>query len=734
MRIQTIIKGGLALVVALALAGYFVLRSLDLDDYKGAISAKVKEITSRDLEIRGHITFTISLKPTITARDLSLANAAWASDPTMLDIDRLDVTFDLIALLFGDFDTTELAIEGGKLALERDGQDRANWQLGLDQDDVEQTQDYLEGPFPYIHAIRIADFDVDYADRDSGSELEAHLNSFDAAFAPKERRLSANLDADFRNQAVIASASVADLLSLHNGGTTAVELAVQLGRTKLSFDGTADAKPGEEALQGAVTAAGPGTSDLATLAGATLPDLGALEARAEIALTGTALDLTALDLRIADSDLRGRAKIGWGKQPSLTFDLSSDRVDATPLVKAWRQDDEAPAEKPTKDGLLFSDQPLFLDKLPPVELDLKLAIDKLVIVNLTLDSLLLKVEESDGTLKVEPFKFVHKGATFTGRASVEKTTPPKVSLKVLTQNFDLGSFLTEQDLTDLVQGEIDIGIDVQGHGNSLHALVSSLDGAASFVMSDGSVASRYIDFIAADLLRMLMPWRTIPQETYIKCALLQFEIHKGKAKTRSLLFDTRTMVILGKGKIDLKDETIHARLRPRPKDPTLISLATGLVLHGKLQDIKISLDKESLLIQAAEAIAGIWLIGPAGILVPFASLGAGHHHPCVNDLQKTFGTAFADELSDGKAPSSASGGEQEAGSPSTPVPTTIQIAETSDEVFGNVIKRHLEDLGFSDVSEVEKQGRIVHANADWQGRSLKLRVDTRRGTIEHSDR
>ena len=64
MRIRTIFSGVLALVVALGLAGYLVLRNLDLDDYKGVIAAKVKEITSRDLDIGGHITFTISLKPT----------------------------------------------------------------------------------------------------------------------------------------------------------------------------------------------------------------------------------------------------------------------------------------------------------------------------------------------------------------------------------------------------------------------------------------------------------------------------------------------------------------------------------------------------------------------------------------------------------------------------------------------------------------------------------------------
>jgi uncharacterized protein involved in outer membrane biogenesis len=734
MRILRLtITGLLALVVALGLAGYLVLRNLDLDDYKGVIAAKVKEITSRDLDIRGHITFTISLKPTITARDLTLANASWASDPTMLAIDRLDVAADLITLLFGNFDTTELTIEGGRLALERGADDRANWQLGLDQEDVEQTQDYLAGPFPYVHAIRLENFDVDYADRQSETKLTAHLNSFDATFDPKEQGLRTNLDAKARDQTVVASGTVANLISLNKGGSSAVDLSIQLGQTKLSFDGTVDAETGASSLQGTFAAAGPGSGDLAALAGVSLPDLGAIKADAKIALTRTALDLTALDLRLGDSDLRGQAKIGLEQQLSLAVDLSSNRIDATPLVKFWKSDDAAPAEETTKPGLLFSDKPLSLDKLPSIVLDVTLAIDKLVMGELTLDTILLKVAESDRTLKVDPFKLVYKGATFTGRASVAATKPPSVSLKVLTQNFDLGSFLAQQDITDLVQGEIDVGIDVQGQGNSLHTLVGSLDGAAGFVMSDGLVASRYIDLIAADILPMLMPWRKIPKESYIKCALLQFEIKNGKAKTRSLLFDTKTMTILGKGKINLKSETIHARLRPRPKNPTLASLATGLLLTGNLQDIKVSLDKESLLIKAAEAVAGIWLLGPAGILVPFASLGAGHHHPCVDDLQKTFGTEFADEMDDGKTPPAASGDEHEEAPQASPVPTVIRIAGSPDEVFSNVIKRHLEDLGFGDIAEVEKQGGIFHADANWQGRPLKLRIDVRRGTIEHSD-
>ena len=734
MRIRMIFFGVLALVVALALAGYLVLRNLNLDDYKDVIAAEVKEITSRDLDIRGHITFSISLKPTITARDLALANASWAGEQDLLGIDQLDITLDLIGLLFGTFDTTELAFKGGKLSLERSASGQGNWQLGLDQEDVRRTEEYLQGPFPYVHGIRLEDIDVDYADQRLGTKLSGHIKAFDAVLEPKGQRLTTNLDVEVKNQTISASGTVTKLLSLHAGGTSSVALSIELDQTSLTLDGTVDTEHGANAFDGTFEAASPDPRDLAALAGVTLPDLGAFKASGKISLTPTALDLTTLEARVGDSDLRGQAKVGLGQQPSFTVDLSSNRIDMTPFIQAWESDDAAPVEETAENDLLFSDQPLFFDALPSMEADVKLAVDKLTVGDLTLDAALLQVKQSNRDLKIDPFKVDYKGATFTGRGEVSAAEPQRVTLKVLTQNFDLGSFLAQQKVTDLVEGEIDIGIDVQGQGNSLHAIVGTLDGKASFVMSKGRIASRDVDLIAAGLLQSLMPWKKGIKETSIKCALGQFEIKKGLAKTQSLLFDTLQMTMTGKGTIDLKTEAVDLKLLPRPKDPTLISLATGLRVTGTLLDTKVSLDPESLLKEVAEAAAGVWLLGPAGILIPYASLGAGHHHPCVNDLQKVFGTKVAKQLGDSKAPASPSDGPDDSTSQPLPIPTEVLISLAGDQITSNVMRRHLTDLGFSNITKVEKQGAIFHVGADWQSRSLKLRIDARLGTIEHSER
>jgi uncharacterized protein involved in outer membrane biogenesis len=470
------------------------------------------------------------------------------------------------------------------------------------------------------------------------------------------------------------------------------------------------------------------------LLGGKLPDLGALKASGKIALAQTAVNLSDLEARLGDSDLRGQVKISLAPQPSYSVDLSSDRLDLTPVLQIWKSDAMPLVEETDKQDLVFSDQPLFFDALPPLEADLKLSASKLVFGALILDALLLEAKQSGRNLKIDPFKIEHKGASFTGRGAVSATEPPRVTLKVLTQNFDLGSFLAQQKVTGLLEGEIDLGIDVEGRGNSLHAIVGDLDGKASFVMSKGRIASRYVDLIATGLLQMLMPWKKGLDETTIKCALGQFEIKKGVAKTRSFLFDTKHMTMTGKGTIDLKTETVDLLLQPRPKDPALISLATGLRVTGTLLDTKVSVDPGSLLKEVAEGVAGVWILGPAGVLVPFASLGAGHHHPCVNDLQKVFGPAAAKEPGDGEQQASPSQAHDMGAAQAEPVPTEVLIALDGDKITGNIMKRHLQDLGFGNITKMEKEGASFHVDADWQGRPLRLRIDGRLGTIEHSNR
>jgi len=730
MRLRRILVGLVAVLVGGGIGACLGLRTLDLDQYKGVIAAEVKDITGRDLAIDGHITFTLSLRPTVTLRDLALANASWAGQDPMLEVDRVVVTFDLIRLIFGTFDTTELLFSGGRLRLSRSADGAGNWDMGIDEEGVERTEDYLKGPFPYVHAIELRDFDYDYETGDDGLGLKGHLDHFTALYDPRVHDLQVGLDGKIKEQTISAKGTASKITTLYAGGASEVDFAIALAQTKLSLSGIADSTGKGPAFQGDYTASGPGLLDLAQLAAVTLPDLGALVASGKLTVSDTAIALTDLKARLGLSDLAGKLSIGLGPAQPIAADLTSTRLDLTP----WLGDVEAalPASDDSGTDAVFSDAPLGLADLPPLDLEVKLQTDSFTAGSLTLKSLLLQLQQKGTELHIAPFSVDYKGATFSGNIGLKAAETPELTLKILTQNFDLGSFLKESDVTDLVSGEIDVGVDVEGKGDSVHDLVAGLDGKAGFVMSKGQIASRYVDLIAVDLLQQMMPWKKSIEEAKVKCALGQFVITDGKAKIQTLLFDTKNMTMNGAGHIDLAKEKVNLRLYPRPKDPSLFSLATGLRVTGSFSETHVSVDPWSLIKDAAEAAIGVALAGPAGLLVPFASLGAGHNHPCVNDLQKVFGVKAAEDMKAGKGEAALDAAEDTAptaSSPTTPLPTEVLISLRSSQITESVMKEHLQDLGFTDINSVRKNGTVFYADAAWQGAPVKLRIDSRLGSI-----
>jgi hypothetical protein len=77
------------------------------------------------------------------------------------------------------------------------------------------------------------------------------------------------------------------------------------------------------------------------------------------------------------------------------------------------------------------------------------------------------------------------------------------------------------------------------------------------------------------------------------------------------------------------------------------------------------------------------------------------------------------------------GGAKDGGDAATPAlsdpPTSVTLL---GRVTPAVLTSKLEDLGYANISAVEKSGSIYHLRADWQGRPLKLRIDSRDGEIK----
>ncbi|MBT7233908.1 MAG: AsmA family protein, partial [Rhodospirillaceae bacterium] len=144
-------------VIAIGVGGAAILVAVDKNEIRDLLSAEVKKATGRTLAIKGDLHLAISLSPTVIANDVTFANAAWGSSPSMVSLKRLEVGLNLIPLLKGEIDFTNIQLVAPKILLERRAEEKSS----------------KLGAAPVIPRIEKLDIqDASFIFRDQGQDIE----------------------------------------------------------------------------------------------------------------------------------------------------------------------------------------------------------------------------------------------------------------------------------------------------------------------------------------------------------------------------------------------------------------------------------------------------------------------------------------------------------------------------------------------------------------------------------
>lgn len=110
---------------------YIFLFSIDIDSQRGSIERYLSKKLDRELKINGGLELRPSfLSPRLIAKDVTLANAPWSSDPWFVKIERLEGSISLLSLLHSDIEISNVQSQNTKIYLERNAEGKANWSLG----------------------------------------------------------------------------------------------------------------------------------------------------------------------------------------------------------------------------------------------------------------------------------------------------------------------------------------------------------------------------------------------------------------------------------------------------------------------------------------------------------------------------------------------------------------------------------------------------------------------------
>jgi uncharacterized protein involved in outer membrane biogenesis len=628
MRLIRIILIGMAAVAFLFAAAIIYLMSIDFDDYRPLLAAHVKAATGHDVAIGGHLDLKLSLTPTLAVSDVRVANPPGFSRPDMATIARLEAEISLLPLLSRRLQIDRFMLIGADIALETDAQGRGNWHL-LASETATASAAPGRSLTLAVGAVTIRESRLTYRDGSGGAPQQLALDSVVLREIPDRGQLDIAIKGAVDAVPIsIAGTTGGTAALLADAGPWPISLRATIDKLSATLDGTIAQPRSGKGLALDVTLAVDKFADLGRLVGTELRAGSALKLSGHVSDAAGSFVVERLAAQLGTSDLGGGLELTAGTRPRLSATLDAAHLDLADVTGAPAPNSSPPRQR----DRVFSAEPLPFAALKSADIALSLTARQLVVGGAILDDFAIDLALENGVLHASKVAGKFRGGPFTTAATIDvRPATPLVTLTGRLQKFDLGRFLKEMAVTDLLTGAVDLELDGHSAGGSLRQIMGGLDGKVGMVMGKAELATPLFDLIGADLVQSALPWAAHDRDTHINCAVIRFAAVRGLATSEALLLDTAKVTVQGAGTVDLGSERLALVLTPQPKERSLISLATPIDVAGTLATPTIAPDQAALAKGAAGAVIGSVII-PFGFLVPLLSGGTGDENPCVAAL------------------------------------------------------------------------------------------------------
>ncbi len=603
------ITGGVVLVIIVGIV--IALSVIDVNQYRGVIQEQAKAATGREVSV-GEIELAISLSPAIVVHDVSVGNAPWGSRPEMVTAERIAAHTQLIPLIFGTVNISNLEVIGGDVLLETNAEGRGNWEFDVEPTPGEESAASEEAAPLNIDGVFAERLTFSYRDaaNNSRADIVAGRVSVEIAGALMDMVIpEIELDdviVSYEDGATQADANVGMMRMTVDGVITDLNINnISVNDTTASY--TSDGTPLEVAIE--------------TFS---LDDDGALE----LAATYAGQDVRANGQIASIAQLIGRRDefpanlsiegFGITAETDLVVNLSEDRPSASgtisiPEIAFAESESEEGASSSGSDEKVFPPTPLPWETLAVANADVSVDIAKMVLSNgLELSNIVLPIKLSGSKLSADPISVALAGGSVSAAFGMDATNM-SVSLRADISNLSAENVTKAMQQTDLiVGGPLDLRVNLSGRGQTVQAVAANLNGSIVGGMGQSRIRSDALNVIGADILMQVAsavnPLGNKDPYTVAQCAVVNFQIADGIARTdKGIALVTDKMQVTSSGQIDLKAERVRLNLRPRASS----GIGVGVGNLAQAVGVTGSLTSPSVGIDAAGAARTVGTIGAA---------------------------------------------------------------------------------------------------------------------------
>ncbi|MGE0152484.1 MAG: AsmA family protein [Reyranellaceae bacterium] len=596
------ILGIVAVVLVVLVGGALAfVATQDFSKYQGVLTEEVRKATGRDLVIKGPLDVSIGLSPAVTVSDVTFQNASWGSRPEMAKIKALDVELQLIPLIMGDVAINRVVLKGADILIETDKQGRNNYDFApaaaatdgkppaTPAPAAESKPAAAGGPakIPTIDKLSITDSTVTMRNAQTGQSQTLKLAKLDATGVGSSGATKLDFDGTLNGAPMSAKASIESLAGLLASGNATIDVAVKAGNASATLVG-----PIRNNTPAGVRIAAQGDSlaGLKPLIGAALPPLGPYSLQG--IATGTGKDAYKLDiqaLKVGSTEIKGDIAVATeGGKPRLTANLSSPRINAKDFHKDTGTAAKTGDSGGKGDGKVFPADPLPVEDLRLANATVNLRAGEIVNDEVRMQNLVMGLTLANGRLNVKPAATVSGGAVTIDLTLDASGATPALAFALKAQKVSVGDLLKMLQNSDIIKGgPADVDIAVRGAGNSVRAIMASLNGTTSVSVNGGTLNNKNLAFVNADVMKLL---GGSGNSTEIRCIVSRFNVVNGLATSQALQFDLSNIYGSGKGTINLGTEGLNMEIDPQTRQSAIASLAVPIDIKGTLANPSVTPD------------------------------------------------------------------------------------------------------------------------------------------------
>lgn len=617
---------------AIALALLVLILLFDWNWFKRPIERQVLAQTGREFRIGGNLDVDLGRVTTIRADTLTFGNAEWSKEKQMAKADHAELDIRIWPLLFKrQVDIPEIRLTKPHLRLETGPKGVGNWVFGEPG-----------GNTMRFRKIWIDDGRLQFFNAPKKTDIDISVNSG----AP--RRMDAAPPIEIKGKgrwignAFTISGRAESPLELSNSDEPyRIDLRAVAGPTRAHARGKLVDPFELRSFSLQLALSGQNLEDLYPLIGIATPPTPPYALDGRLLRNGDVWQYQNFKGIVGDSDLAGTAKVTVGRErPMLEANLVSKRLDLDDLAgflgappqtggnESSNAELKAQAAKLAAAARVLPSTPYDLTKLRTMDADVRLKAARINAPSLPIENMDAHLKLDAGVLQLVPLNFGVAGGEIRSTIRMDaRQATIKTRADITARKLDLSKLFPEVELTRDAVGRVGGDMAINATGNSIAGMLGTANGDIMVGMGKGQISNLLMELAGLDIAEALKFLVTKDRKVPIRCAFGDFAVTDGMMQSRALAFDTQDTIIVGDGKINLKDESLDLELRPRPKDRSIFALRSPLVVGGTFKDPSFRPDFKRLGLRGAIAVA-LGTIAPPAALLATLELGPGEDSGC----------------------------------------------------------------------------------------------------------